>query len=105
MLESHALALIEALRGTAEDEVFSDRWGEAYRTVAIDTDEELRFERIQRRGRSEDGDRAAFQARNERERGWGLEVLMSGADDTITNDEDLSRFQAECTRWLEQILS
>lgn len=105
LLESHALVLIEGLRGTAEDDVFSGRWGEDYRTVAIDTDEELRFERIQRRGRSEDGDRAAFQARNERERGWGLEILMNEADDTITNDEDLAQFQAECTRWLERISS
>lgn len=50
LLEGHPLVLIEGLRGTAEDDVFSQRWGELYRTVAIVADAELRFERIQQRG-------------------------------------------------------
>mgnify|MGYP003324238385 FL=1 len=77
LLEDHSLVLIEGLRGTAEDAVFSARWGGSYRTVAIEADNELRFERILQRGRSEDGDRAAFETRNERERGWGLDLLLS----------------------------
>ena len=66
LLKTHPLVLIEGLRGTAEDEVFSARWGDAYRTVAIEADHELRRQRIVQRGRSEDGDREAFEARNAR---------------------------------------
>ena len=43
-----------------------------YRTMAIIADAELRFQRtLQQRGRSEDGDRAAFEARNETRTGVG----------------------------------
>ena len=105
LLSNHSMVLIEGLRGTAEDAVFSARWGEAYRTVAIETSEALRFERIQRRGRSEDGDWAAFEARNERERGWGLEDLMTRANHIINNDRDLHLFQVACRRWIEQNLT
>lgn len=105
LLEDHPLVLIEGLRGTAEDEVFSQRWGELYRTIAIVADAELRFERIQQRGRSEDGDREAFEARNERERGWGLEDLIEVANDFISNDADLKQFQAKCEGWLNQQLT
>jgi len=100
LLNDHDIVLIEGLRGTAEDEVFSNRWGEAYQTVAIVTDAELRFSRIQQRGRSEDGDRAAFEARNERERGWGLNQLIEQANVVLHNDEDLNDLQERCSSWL-----
>ncbi len=104
LLSSHPLVLIEGLRGTAEQAVFSSRWGDAYRTVAIIADTELRFERIQQRGRSEDGDRAAFEARNQRETGWGLDSLIEHADDTLSNMDDLEAFHARCRGWLSSVL-
>ena len=105
LLLEHDLVLIEGLRGTAEDAIFSARWNGAYRTVAIQAERELRFQRIVQRGRSEDGDRAAFEARNERERGWGLEVLIDNATDVLVNDVELVEFQARCSAWLRDILS
>ena len=96
LLGDHSLVLIEGLRGTAEDAVFSARWGKIYRTVAIEADNELRLERILQRGRSEDGDRAAFETRNERERGWGLDHLLAEADDVLQHAVDLEKFQARC---------
>lgn len=105
LLETYPLVLIEGLRGTAEDEVFSARWSEAYRTVAIEADQELRFQRIVQRGRSEDGDREAFEARNARERGWGLDLLIEHASDVLVNDVELDEFQARCSAWLEELLS
>ncbi len=105
LLNTHSLVLIEGLRGTAEDAVFSTRWGETYRTVAIEAEIELRFQRIVQRGRSEDGDRAAFETRNERERGWGLDHLIANADDVLHNDVDLEKFQSRCKAWLEQLLA
>lgn len=105
LLQDHQLVLIEGLRGTAEDDVFSARWNGNYRTVAIDADSELRFQRILQRGRSEDGDRAAFEARNERERGWGLDILMRDATDVLVNDVELDEFHARCSAWLEQVMN
>ena len=104
LLTNHALVLIEGLRGTAEDAVFSGRWGDEYRTVAIVADAELRFERILQRGRSEDGDRAAFETRNQRELGWGLDVLIAEADDVLPNEADLQTFQTVCGAWLDRVL-
>ena len=101
LLVEHELVLIEGLRGTAEDRVFSQRWGEAYQTVAIVADAEVRFQRIQGRGRSEDGDRAAFEARNAREIGWGLNVLIDRAKDALPNTGDLATFHALCNAWLD----
>ena len=101
LLVEHELVLIEGLRGTAEDRVFSQRWGEAYQTVAIVADAEVRFQRIQGRGRSEDGDRAAFEARNAREIGWGLDVLIDRAKDALPNTGDLATFHALCNAWLD----
>ena len=105
LLQDHQLVLIEGLRGTAEDAVFSARWNGDYRTVAINADGELRYQRILQRGRSEDGDRAAFEARNERERGWGLETLMRNATDVLVNDVGLDEFHARCSAWLEQVMN
>lgn len=105
LLRNHALVLIEGLRGTAEHAVFAARWGGEYRTVAIVADAELRFARIQQRGRSEDGDRSAFEARNQRELGWGLDVLIENADDVLPNEADLFAFQARCSAWLNATLA
>ena len=63
----------------------------------------MRFERIQQRGRSEDGDRAAFETRNLREIGWGLDVLIEEADAVISNDLDLEAFVAACEDWLSSV--
>lgn len=103
LLQANPIVLIEGLRGIAERSVFSQRWGAVFRTVAIDTSEELRFERIQQRGRSEDGDRAAFESRNLREIGWGLDVLIDEADAVISNDLDLHAFVAACEEWLYSV--
>ena len=105
LLADHPLVLIEGLRGTAEDAVFAARWGEAYRTVAIIADAELRFQRTLNRGRSEDGDRAAFEARNQRERGWGLEVLIEAAADQLHNDVELQEFHDRCQAWMATVLA
>ena len=104
LLDGHELVLIEGLRGTAEHAVFSARWGPDYRTVAIVADTELRFKRIQQRGRSEDGDRSAFEARNQRELGWGLDVLIESADDLLSNETDLEAFHERCSDWLTTVL-
>ncbi len=104
LLEKHDVVLIEGLRGVAEYDVFHSHWSDRFSTIAVTADEEIRFQRIQLRGRAEDGDRDSLKIRDEREIGWGLDVLINQADFTLSNDGSLSDFVNKCQIWLEQIL-
>ena len=99
LLESHPIVLIEGMRGTAERIVFSQRWSEAFASVAVEASPDVRFSRIQNRGRSEDGDRASFEVRDSREIGWGLDQIILEADHHIDNNLDLATFQENCQTW------
>ena len=99
LLESHPIVLIEGMRGTAELIVFSQRWSEAFASVAVEASPDVRFTRIQNRGRSEDGDRASFEVRDSREIGWGLDQIILEADHHIDNNLDLATFQENCQTW------
>ncbi len=103
LLEDHDIVLIEGLRGIAEYDVFDAHWQDRFSTVAVIADTEVRFQRIQSRGRPEDGDRTSLKIRDEREIGWGLSKLIERADYKIINDGNLSEFVSKCQNWLEQI--
>ena len=99
LLESHPIVLIEGMRGTAERTVFSRRWMDDFESVAVEASPDIRFMRIQQRGRSEDGDRAAFEVRDTREIGWGLDEIILEADHHIDNNIELEIFQENCRNW------
>ncbi len=100
-LESNSLVLIEGMRGTAERIVFENRWGENFFSVAVVASPDVRFTRIQNRGRSEDGDLNAFELRDARERGWGLEEIIEESNFIIDNNVELDTFRNSCHAWLE----
>ena len=100
-LETHPIVLIEGMRGTAERVVFEQRWGEQFFSLAVVASPDIRFSRIQNRGRSEDGDRQAFEVRDTRERGWGLEKIIVESDYLIDNNDQLPLFRDSCLAWLE----
>tara|TARA_B100001093_G_scaffold520263_1_gene614071 strand:+ start:6354 stop:6911 length:558 start_codon:yes stop_codon:yes gene_type:complete len=100
-LESNSLVLIEGMRGTAERIVFENRWGENFFSVAVVASPDVRFTRIQNRGRSEDGDLNAFEVRDARERGWGLEEIIKESNFIIDNNVELDTFRNSCHAWLE----
>ena len=100
-LESNSLVLIEGMRGTAERIVFENRWGENFFSVAVVASPDVRFTRIQNRGRSEDGDLSAFELRDARERGWGLEEIIEESNFIIDNNVELDTFRNSCHAWLE----
>ena len=104
LLNTHSLVLIDGLRGTAEYNVFRSTWGERFQSVAIHTDKDIRFERMRTRGRSEDGGIATFEARDEREKGWGLEDLIGDADFLVENNDDLVQFQHQIRTWLATLI-
>lgn len=100
LLESNEIVLIEGMRGTAERTVFKQRWNDDFFSLSVIASPDVRFLRIQSRGRSEDGDRAAFEVRDKRERGWGLEQIMAEADFLLENNIDLDAFIASANAWL-----
>ncbi len=100
-LKSHSIVLIEGMRGTAERIVFEQRWSKDFFSLAVVASADVRFTRIQNRGRSEDGDREAFEIRDTRERGWGLEEIISESDFLIDNNVELDTFRKSCYAWLE----
>ena len=104
LLQTHPLVLIDGLRGTAEYSVFKSTWGERFQSVAIHTDKDIRFSRMMARGRSEDGGTATFEARDEREKGWGLEELIGQADVLVENNDDLVQFQNQIRSWLATLI-
>ena len=99
LLKFHPIVLIEGMRGTAERTVFSRRWMDDFESVAVEASPDIRFMRIQQRGRSEDGDRAAFEVRDTREIGWGLDEIILEADHHIDNNIELEIFQENCRNW------
>jgi len=102
LLDTNEIILIEGLRGTAEFDLFNSRWGDNFSTIAITASREIRFERTQTRGRSEDGDISAFEIREKRETGWGLDILIEKADLTLSNESNLEDFHNKCNNWLQE---
>jgi len=102
-LKSSSMVLIEGLRGTAEYEIFKNRWGGDFRTVAIVASPDTRFARIQTRGRSEDGNYEQFLIRESRESGWGLSDLIDTADYKLSNEGTLQEFTDSCQSWLASL--
>ena len=96
----HQIVLIDGMRGTAEYAMFSSRWGANFTSIAIMANQDVRFERIQKRGRPEDGDRQQFQIREDRESGWGLNSLIAQADYSITNESSLTELVDATNLWL-----
>ena len=103
LLLSNPIVLIEGLRGTAERDVFVNHWGESFRVVAITASKKLRYERVQSRARSEDGNLSDLETRDKREIGWGLDVIIHEADFTFTNDSDLDGLKNQVSAWLDNL--
>jgi len=99
LLIQNKVVLIEGMRGTAEREIFQSAWGIDFQVVAIVADEETRFDRIQSRGRSQDGNREDFEIRNQREEGWGLGILIEEAEHKFSNNGDLSALKEDVSNW------
>ena len=99
LLNENEIVLIEGMRGTAEREIFQSAWGDNFQVVAIVTDTETRFSRIQSRGRSQDGNRDDFEIRNQREEGWGLSKLIDEAEHKFSNNSELLALKENVSNW------
>ena len=93
-LEDHETVLIDGIRSDVEVDVFEDRFGETFTLVSIEAPFDLRAERIDARGRdaSEADGGEALAARDERERGFGMDDAMDRADVVVENTDSLEAF-------------
>jgi dephospho-CoA kinase len=93
-LESHETVLIDGIRSGVEVDAFEERFGESFTLVSIEAPFDVRAERIDARGRdlgADDGGEP-LTARDERERGFGMDDAMARADIVIKNTDSLEAF-------------
>ncbi|WP_255169210.1 AAA family ATPase [Natrononativus amylolyticus] len=93
-LEDHDAVLVDGIRSGTEVDVFCERFGEAFTLVSIEAPFDVRAERIDDRGRdvtAEDGGEG-LEARDERERGFGMDDAMDRADAVVENTDSLEAF-------------
>ncbi|WP_436346568.1 AAA family ATPase [Natronorubrum sp. FCH18a] len=93
-LEDHETVLIDGIRSDTEVDVFEERFGSEFTLVSIEAPFELRAERIDDRGRDvgEDEGGEGLAARDERERGFGMDDAMDRADVVVENTDTLEAF-------------
>ncbi len=97
------LIVVDGIRGIAEVNFFKEEFGDAFTLVNIDAPLKTRFERINRRGRSDDmTDVNALKARDERELGWGLAEAIKVADIVVENNSTIEEFRRKINDILER---
>ncbi|WP_408959867.1 AAA family ATPase [Natrinema sp. 74] len=94
-LEDHETVLVDGIRSDVEVDIFEDEFGDAFTLVSIEAPFDLRAERIDARGRdaSEDDGGEGLAARDERERGFGMDDAMERADVVVENADSLETFR------------
>ena len=93
-LEDHETVLVDGLRSGTEVDVFEERFGADFTLVSIEAPFEVRAERIDARGRDANADDGGegLAARDERERGFGMDDAMERADVVVDNTQTLEHF-------------
>ncbi|WP_049890937.1 AAA family ATPase [Natrinema versiforme] len=93
-LEGHDTVLVDGIRSGDEVDVFEERFGDAFTLVSIEAPFEIRVERIDERGRDagEADGGEGLAARDERERGFGMDDAMDRADVVVENTDTLAAF-------------
>ena len=88
------VVLVDGVRGEAEVELFREEFGDALEVVAVEVPFDVRLERLSERGRSDDmSSEEELRRRDERERGYGLDEAMEGADTVVENVGTINEFK------------
>lgn len=88
------ILVIDGVRNLDEIETFKRKLGDDFLLVAIHVSDELRYKRALERGRKDDSrDIVKIKARDHREIGWGLNMVISSADIVIQNEGPLEELQ------------
>ncbi|OFV68056.1 MAG: dephospho-CoA kinase [Candidatus Syntrophoarchaeum caldarius] len=106
IMKKEGVVVVDGVRGIAEVDRFRAEFGNDFFLVAILSPFKLRFERMQKRGRGDDGlTEAAFKARDLREEGWGLRDAIEASDIVIQNEGDLDAFSKEVYQVLMEMIT
>ena len=95
-------SVIDGCRSLDEMSLFREKFGKDSILIAIEAPADLRFKRLQQRGRSDAPQTIEeFKERDLREIGWGLADLIKCADDTIVNDGSLESFHEKVKKEID----
>ena len=106
-LENHEGVLVDGIRSGVEVDVFEERFGDDFTLLSIEAPFELRRERLTDRGRDagETDGGEGLEARDERERGFGMDDAMARADVVIENTDSLEAYRARIETVLDSAAS
>ena len=103
-LEENDVVLIDGIRSGHEVAVFEEAFEDDFTLVEVFAPFEIRDERLAERGRdtSEAEGGESLEARDERERGFGMDDAIEAADVRIENTDSLEAFRDEVRTLLEE---
>ena len=88
--------VVDGVRGIAEVECFRREFGEGFVLISIYAPIEIRFSRVQKRGRSDDMNSIeGLRNRDERELGWGMGEAIEASNVEIENNFTLETFKKD----------
>jgi dephospho-CoA kinase len=97
--------LVDGCRSDAEVTCFRHQFGDLF-VLGIFSSPETRYERLRRRGRSDDGTNLQeFFERDQRELKFGIGSAFILADEILVNEGDLATFRATARATLQRILA
>lgn len=93
---SSELVVVDGVRGIAEVECFRQEFGKGFILISIYAPIEIRFSRIQKRGRTDDmSSIEGLRNRDERELGWGMGEAIEASNIEIENISTLENFKKD----------
>jgi dephospho-CoA kinase len=99
---SNGLVVVDGIRSLSEVEAFKDEFDVVL--VAIHASPVSRFQRLTKRGRSDDPQTwEEFRVRDTRELGFGIGSAIASADVVIVNDNDLSALRKNFEAVVERL--
>lgn len=99
------LVVVDGVRGIAEVECFRQEFGKGFILISIYAPIEVRFSRIQKRGRSDDMNSIdGLRCRDERELGWGMGEAIEASSIEIENSFSLETFRKDVIEVLSNYL-
>jgi dephospho-CoA kinase len=101
--QSSSKVIIDGLRSLDEADVFKAHFSK-FTLVAVHAAPEIRFSRLNCRGRSDDpNNRQVFHERDMRELSVGLGNVIALAEQILVNDKDMEQFKAQVKEYLVQV--
>lgn len=99
------LIVVDGVRGIAEVECFRKEFGKGFILISIYAPIEVRFSRVQKRGRSDDMNSIeGLRQRDERELSWGMGEAIDASNIEIENNFTLETFRKDVAEVLRNYL-